>query len=195
MMVEVTILMSCKPFSDARMSLLCNQVVLFRDNSRTSLWKFATWCLFMLRRFPLSSLLMHSQKNWLNFFGQVLKKKIFAFVGKWLEHLESREFLCVHRPKILTVSAGPRYKILREWIRCVYNNVIDPLCLATNQSTSDQKEQTLHLDTSQLVLNQDPTVCQGKLFPLRHGETWREQCECFVSQRLFLVCSGDKGFV
>ena len=39
-----------------------------------------------------------------------LKEKIFAFMGKWLERLESREILCVHRPKILTVSAGPGYK-------------------------------------------------------------------------------------
>ena len=32
----VIILMSCNPLSDARMSLLCFQVVRFRDNSRTS---------------------------------------------------------------------------------------------------------------------------------------------------------------
>ena len=84
-----------------------------------------------------------------------LKEKTFAFVGKWLEHMESRETLCVHRPKF---SVGPGYKILSEWIRCLYNNVIDRLCVVTNQSTNDQREQTLHLDTSQLVLNQDPTV-------------------------------------
>ena len=88
-----------------------------------------------------------------------LKEKTFAFVGKWLEHLESREILGVRRPKVLTVSVVPEYKILRERIRCLYSNVIDRLCVATNQSTNDQREQTLHLDTSQLVLNQDPTVC------------------------------------
>ena len=88
-----------------------------------------------------------------------LKEKIFASVGKLLEHLEKREILTVHRPKFLTISAGPGYKILREWIRCLYNNVTDRLCVATNQSTNDQMEQTLHVDTSQLVLNQDPTVC------------------------------------
>ena len=88
-----------------------------------------------------------------------LKEKIFAFVGKGLKHLESRETLCVHRPKLLTVSAGQGYKFFREWLRCLYNNVIDRLCVATNQSTNDQREQTLHLDTSQIVLNQDPTVC------------------------------------
>ena len=83
-----------------------------------------------------------------------LKEKTFAFAGKWLEHLESRKILCVHPPKILTVSVGPGYKILREWIRCLYNNVIDRLCVVTIQSTIDQREQTLHLDTSQLVLKQ-----------------------------------------
>ena len=88
-----------------------------------------------------------------------LKEKIFAFVGKRVEHLESREILCAHRPKFLIVSVVPGYKILRKWIRCLYNNVIDCLCVATNQSTSDQKGQTLNLDTNQLVLNQDPTVC------------------------------------
>ena len=30
---------------------------------------------------------------------------------------------------------------------------------------------------------------------LRHGETLREQCECFLTQRLFLVCSGEKACV
>ena len=88
-----------------------------------------------------------------------LKEKIFAFVGKQLEHLEIGEILCVHRPKILTVSAGPGYKILRQWIQCLYNNVIDRLCVATNQSINDQREQMLHLESNQLGLNQDPTVC------------------------------------
>ena len=69
------------------------------------------------------------------------------------------ERFCVHRPKILTFSVGPGYKILREWIQCLYNNVIGRLCMVTNQSTNDQREQTLHFNTSQLVLNQDPTVC------------------------------------
>ena len=88
-----------------------------------------------------------------------LKEKIFAFVGNCLENLESGESLCVQCPKFLTVSAGPGYKILREWIRCLYNNVIDRVCVATIQSTNDQKEQRLHLDTIQLVLNQVTTVC------------------------------------
>ena len=92
-------------------------------------------------------------------------------MGKRLEHLERREILSVHRPKVLTVSAGLGYKILRERIRCLYSNVINRVFVATNQSKSDQREQTLHLDTSQLVLKQDPTVCFRLLLALRHGET------------------------
>ena len=156
----VITLMSCNPLSNARMSLLCFQVVRFRDNSRTSLWKFTTWCLFILRRFPLSRFIMHSQRNRINSFGQDWRKRLLHF---WENDWNTRrvENLCVYGPKLLTVSVAPGYKILRERIGCLYNNVIDRLCLVTNQSTNDQREQTLHLDTSQLVLNQDPTVCWG----------------------------------
>ena len=87
-----------------------------------------------------------------------LKEKTFAFVGKGLEHLEKREILCVHRRKFLTVSAGPGYKSLREWIRCLYNNVIDRLCVATSQSINDRGEQMLRLDTSQPNLIRVPIV-------------------------------------
>ena len=87
-----------------------------------------------------------------------LQEKNFAFVGKCLKNMESRENLCVHRPQTMTVSVGPGYKSLKEWVRCLYNNIIDRMFVATSQSTIDQKEQTLHLDTSQLVLNQAPTV-------------------------------------
>ena len=83
----------------------------------------------------------------------------FAFAGKQLEHLESRVILCVHRPKSLIALNDREYKILKEQIHCLCNNVIYRLSAATNQSTNNQREQTLHLDTSQLALNQDPTVC------------------------------------
>ena len=54
--------------------------------------------------------------------------------------------------KFLTVSAIPGYKILREWIRCLFKNVIDHLCVATSESVNGRREQVLRLDTSQLVL-------------------------------------------
>ena len=52
------------------------------------------------------------------------------------------------------------YNISTEQIHCLGNNVIYRLFAATNQSINDQREQTLHLDTSQLALNQDPIVRQ-----------------------------------
>ena len=88
-----------------------------------------------------------------------LKKVTFAFAGKRLEHLESRELFCVHRPKSLKALIVRECKILTKQIQCLCNNVIYRLSAATNQSTNDQREQMLHLDTSQLALNQDPTVC------------------------------------
>ena len=83
----------------------------------------------------------------------------FAFAGKQLKNLESREYLCVHRPKTLKALNNREYKILTEQIHCLFNNVIFRLSAATNQSTNDQREQTLHPDTSQVALNQDATVC------------------------------------
>ena len=79
-------------------------------------------------------------------------------MGKYLEHLEGREILCVHRPTLLTVSAGPENKNLREWLRCLYNNVFDRLCEATSQSKNDRREQMLRPDTSQLALIPVPVV-------------------------------------
>ena len=65
-----------------------------------------------------------------------------------MEHLETREFFRVHRTNILNVSAGTGYEILREWIRRLYNNVIDRLCVPTSQSVNDPREQMSGLDTS-----------------------------------------------
>ena len=148
----VNTLMSSKSFSDARMSLLSFQNVRFRDNSWNLPWIFATWFLFMLCRFPLSRFNMHSHRNRRNSSWARLKEKIFAIVQNWLEHLETRKVLCVHRPKFLTVSAGPGCENLGEWNRCLYKNVFDCLCVATCQSANDRREQMLRLDTSQLPL-------------------------------------------
>ena len=69
------------------------------------------------------------------------------------------EILCVHRPKSLNALNVRGDEILTEQIHCLCNNVIYCLSAATNHSANEQKEQTLHLDTSQLALIQDPTVC------------------------------------
>ena len=89
------------------------------------------------------------------------EKVAFAFARKPLEHLECRETLCVRRLKFLNALNEREYKILTEQIHCLCNNVIYRLSAVTNQSTNNLKEQTLHLNTSQLGLNQDPTVCHG----------------------------------
>ena len=85
-------------------------------------------------------------------------EKAFGFLGKRLQHFESREISCVHRPNFLTVSAVPGYKVLSESIRCLYNNVIDCLCVATSQSINDLREQMLRLNISQLALIRTPIV-------------------------------------
>ena len=83
----------------------------------------------------------------------------FALAGKQLERLESREIFRVHRSKSLNALNVRECKFLTEQNHCLCNNVIYRLSAATNQSTNEKKEQSLHLDTSQLALNQDPTVC------------------------------------
>ena len=82
----------------------------------------------------------------------------FAFSENQLEHLDSGEILCVHRPNSLNALNDREYKIFTELNRRLCNNVIYRLSAVRIQSTNDQREQTLHLDTSQLALNQDPTV-------------------------------------
>ena len=87
-----------------------------------------------------------------------LKEKASAFLGKRLEHLENREIFCFHRPIVLIVSACPGYKTLRERIRFLYKNVINPLIVETGQSINESKEQMLRLITSQLALIRVPIV-------------------------------------
>ena len=91
-------------------------------------------------------------------FRATLKEKSFAFVGKRMDYLESIETLCVHRPIFFIVSAGPVYKILRESIPCLYNNVIERLFVATSQRIDDRREQILRADTIKLDLIRVPIV-------------------------------------
>ena len=93
--------MSCNPFSNARTSLLCFQMILVGENKRISFWNSIMRCLFLLRRFS-------DEHFWAR-----LKEKFFAFVRKRSEHLECREILRVHCPKFWTLSAGPGYETLR----------------------------------------------------------------------------------
>ena len=101
----------------------------------------------------------------------------FAFAGKWLENLKSKEIFCVHRWKTLNVSTGRGFKILREWIQYLYNNVIDCLFVVTSQSINDRREQTLRLDTSQLTLIRHPFCALSVLTGVTsRGELKRTVC-------------------
>ena len=88
-----------------------------------------------------------------------------------MEHLEKREILCVDRPTFLTVSAAPVFKSLRERIQCLYNDVVDRLCVATSQSIIDRSDQMLRHDTIQLVLIRVPIVHSAYCLASHHGET------------------------
>ena len=95
---------SCKPFSESTTSLLCFQVISFRENHWSSLWNFVTLWFFCFAGFLWENVLYIPDK----LFRARLKEKTFAFLEKRLENLESREILCIHRIEIVTVSAGPR---------------------------------------------------------------------------------------
>ena len=152
---------SCNPFSDDRSFPLCFQVVLFSDNNQTSSWNITTWCLFMACKFRLNRFTMHSHKKRIKYFGQDWRK--------WLLHLRENDWNTwqVERFCVFIVQSTQKalndqeYKVLTEQIHCLCINVIYRLSVVTNQSTIDHREQTLHLDTSQLALNQGPTVRQG----------------------------------
>ena len=93
----------------------------------------------MACKFPLSRFTMHSHRKRKTFWAR-LKKVTSAIAGKRLEHLGSRDILCVHRPKSLNALNVREYKILTEQNHCLCNNVIYRLSAATNQSATDQSE-------------------------------------------------------
>ena len=73
----VTTFTHCRFLSDARPSLLCFQVILFRRSNRSLFWKVVTWYLFLLCRFLLRRFTMHSQRNRINSFGHDWKRRLF----------------------------------------------------------------------------------------------------------------------
>ena len=82
----------------------------------------------------------------------------FYTCGKTSGTLGKRELLCVNRPRTENASIILALKTLREWIHCLYTNMIFGLFVVINQSIFDCRKQTLRLDTSQPVLIWDPTV-------------------------------------
>ena len=98
------------------------------------------------------------------------KELAFALVEELWEHLETREILCLHRPKTLNASDFQRYIILDEWIQCLFSNPVDRLFVATSQSANDPRLQILRLDTNQLAAFRDPTEHSACLLASHHGE-------------------------
>ena len=88
-----------------------------------------------------------------------LKEINFCFCGKkdWNTWRVER-FVCSSSKRFDYSSRSEILKILRACIRCLYNNVIDRLFVATSESTNDRRVQTLRLDTNQLFLIWNPTV-------------------------------------
>ena len=149
---------SCNNFSDDRTFLLQFQVVLPSNINQILSWNFITWCLFLVCKFPLSRFTMRLHRKWTNSFGRDWRK--------WRLHLRESdwntwrvEIFSVHCPNFLNALNDPEYKSWTEQNHCLCNIVNYRLSAATNQSKKYQREQPLHLDTSQLALNQDPSVC------------------------------------
>ena len=105
--------LSFDPFSDARMSLLCSQLI-FLERATKLLFKFLSGDVFfgLQVSFHMNYYTFAEEPH--NLFWTRLKEEIFAFVGKPWEYLECRDFLYIHRPESLIVLRGMGYKTLRE---------------------------------------------------------------------------------
>ena len=77
-----------------------------------------------------------------------------------------------------------------ESFRYLCSSVSDRLFAETNQSTKDQKAQTLHPDTSQRELIQVPTVHLMEQLDAHLEVTWEVQRVCFAAQHPFLAYFG-----
>ena len=147
---EAMSFVSSKRLPEAITSFVRFQVNFFRENNQTSTWNFAPWCLFKLRRFPMSRFFLHSHRNRINIFFERLIKLTFVCAGKILELLEGRESLCVCRPKALNASIARGDWFLMKQTHRLYINCINRLYAVTNQSINDRREQNFRPDTSQL---------------------------------------------
>ena len=106
--------------------------------------------------------------------GEIVLEKIggnkCGFRGNWLEHFEGSKILYVHRPKALNALIVQPHEILIQEILCLYNNAINLLYAATNQSKNKREVQNLRISTSQRNLTWDPTVRSAYWLALHHRE-------------------------
>ena len=138
---KVITFMICNPFSDAATSLLCFEVIFVRESNRNSFWNRHVMSSYAFQVF-VEKIYYTFEQELDKLFWARLKENIFAFPGNVLQHLENRQIF---------VSAGPEYKTLKEWVPCLYKNVIDPLLRATSRLKNDYSERMLLLNTSQLA--------------------------------------------
>ena len=150
--------MSCNSSSDATMTLLCFQLFLLKTVVEPRFEVVCHVTSFYALQVSFEQVYYAFAKKPDYLFWTTLQEVTFAFVANWLEQLDSREILCVHRPKILNASSVQGHKNLREWIQSLCSNVVDRPVLATNQSSNDRWVQTLRLNTIQRVLIRDRTV-------------------------------------
>ena len=87
-----------------------------------------------------------------------MKEIKFEFAEDCVEHLNSKEILCIYRPKTSNVSNNRGYRSLMECIQCLRSKLFDHLIMTTSQSLNDRKEYLLRIDTSQLALIPAPIV-------------------------------------
>ena len=148
---EVTSFIKCMPFSDARMTLLCFQGFLSIETNQPSLRNFGTWCLYMLNRFLLSRFTMHCLRSLISSSGQDRKKRL-CVRRKKLQHLESGEVLCFHRPKTVMFSTRLGFKHRMGGLHSLFSNVFSRLYAPIKQSINDCREQTWCRNYIQLAL-------------------------------------------
>ena len=151
---RVITFISCNPFSDARTSLLCFQVIPYKKKSLT----FCHLMSFYAFQVSFEKMYYTFAEEPDKLFRRMLKEKTFASVGKCCEHLERRESLCLHCPRVLIIPDVSGLKNLRELIRCLYSNVINRLFVAISQIKNNSREQILRLGTSQVALIRAPVV-------------------------------------
>ena len=108
----------CKPFLEGRTSLFCFQIVLSTEGSQNLLWNFATWFLYMLCRFPLSTFTMHSQT-----ILDENKRKHTCVCGKNIgKHGEWRDFAWSSSKDFKRFDC-PWYKNLMGRIHCLCDKI------------------------------------------------------------------------
>ena len=117
-----------------------------------------SWCFFSTLQVSLAKVYYTFAQEPDKFFWARLKKKLLhLWESDW--NTWRKERFCLFVVQGLWLMQPVRdIKLLGEWIRCLYSNVIDRLFVATSQSINDLRVQMLRRGTSQLALIRVPLV-------------------------------------